>query len=521
MMKLDFALGTNPDYGDGFNHFILNGPALGTSVRGNWRTAGFDVFLQPNVARQASLQVGLGHPRMVSSFCTTDLTDIDQGAICSKSNSRVCAARNAVCEEDAEKPGKMPSYHCVCRPGTCGVGAGLCVDKGCTEDVAKAEGALSVGDGEQKEKAMEHAIKSQRVLDVAGDDEVEGDVVEPAAPKAAAKPEKQEGPTVDDESGKAPANGANKKAAGDKAPGKDAKKEAANGAASETATAAGKSVKKAPANGPASETDTVADETVIEGGAAALKKKAPGQGAGSPGDEASDETPVEEASEEAASASPSAAPVLVTEAERRAARCDKAVGTTRQSACRKHPDMNEMFAGVNGIMPSGGPDGRNSSMGNYKLKLLVPDSANLNGGSGQMKVGSDDLDPAIVQGLENLMVKLENAQKLQENIVDGWEDTPALPQAPAPTGDVPVGTVVTEGVVANPPTVHHASMPLLSLVGASLSQTLPGANRSPRATCEKCGPRACRLEVTAQWASFLSPVSQVLGREALHPRQNT
>lgn len=102
-----------------------------------------------------------------TSFCTIDLTKVDPGALC-KSKRGSCMMRNAVCDSEAAG-GHKPTYHCLCRPGSCATSAGVCVEEKCTKEVAKV---LDGGAGADSQKAKS-ALAEQEKLDNAVPDDKE------------------------------------------------------------------------------------------------------------------------------------------------------------------------------------------------------------------------------------------------------------------------------------------------------------------------------------------------------------
>merc|ERR1711908_88968 len=130
---------------------------------------------------------------------------------------------------------------------------------------------------------------------------------------------------------------------------------------------------------------------------------------------------------------------------------------------------------INGVSQGGNED---SSSGDYKIKLLLP-SSTTNGSGGAVQLGSDDFDPAIVDGLGKLTQKLEQAQKLQDTIGDGWDDVPnPPPKAIKRSPMLPVGAQAELKAEANTATNSEAedsveevvpsAMPIAALVGALL-----------------------------------------------------
>jgi len=358
---------------------------------------------------EVPLECSVRHQRVASSFCTTDLTKIDTSAIC-RDHRDACLVRNAVCESIPLKPGAKPTFHCVCRPGSCGVSAGVCVEQKCTKDIAKVEGGLSAGNGPQKQAAIKHAQSVQDKLDgKAGDKEIAKEV--------------------------------------------DAQEEGEERAVE----------------------DTIAAEHPELGSVKDI------QATGVP------KPPKPETAD---------------------------ASRIRKLASDKQPNMNETFAGVQGIMPRvsihGGSDisqEAEESTSDYKIKLLLPSSSSLNGSGGKVQLGSDDIDPKIIEGLGRLTQKLEQAEKLQNTIGDGWDDAPQpIPKAPAEVVPPPGDAQPTE----------QLGMSSGALVAAWLSPGRPAGCRTGRQVApysqasREPRERLCthpRSLAAARWSAFLSPAA--------------
>lgn len=410
---LDFTFGAHPDAGsvDAAAHVSVN--CLQTlwpvgSRSGNW------VEFLP-VRR-----------RMASSFCTTDLTQIDPTAMC-RSDVDACMVRNAICKSAPDKPGSEASFHCVCRPGACAVGAGICVDQKCTMDVAKVEGALGAGNSKQQGQAVEQAQKLQKELDDAKDKSRNSEVVQWSSKED----------TYCKKSGSVPLNdegygfGMTEDDCKAQCIGDPKCKMYTFGQWNKWGWYYGKMRCQMYSEcDPGAQTSTALHEKVLDE--------------------------------------------------------------------NKQPDVNEYFAGIHGIMPSVELKGMSSTAeatGDYKIKFVLPSDSSLKGGAGgKVQIGSDDFNPAIVDGLGRLAQKLEQAEKLQNSIGDGWGDQ-ALPAKTA--GGKRVGTSAKNGVAED-------SMPGCALAAAWLSpDRTPGRSCRQVSALQVSSESPLRRPGRSQWASFL------------------
>jgi len=414
--------------------------------------------------------------------------------------------RNAICENIPIMHGSKASYHCVCRPGSCGVSAGVCVEQKCTKDVAKIEGGLAAGYGPQQKEAILQAEKAQKHLDEhLGDseaaEETHQNTVEEVKGQANefGKEHPEEEVAV---GGEQPKDQSWEKVAhagwcgGDGLDDK-ATMGLADAKACQDACQAADGCKFASFQGPSgpckiySECDPQAMD----------------------GQDQVDTYQLKDAGEVSGEALGGAAVKIVPKAD---------VGPAlmaRKLAAKKQPNMNETYAGVRGIMPSvripgismsGGED----DAGDYKIKFLLPSSSTVNGAGGQVQLGNDDAEmEPIIDGLGRLTQKLEQAEKLQNTIGDGWDDIPApMPKAPKPKGwegkemsDENLGKLQDENEQQKAKndklkgSEAEQSMPGCALVAAGLAPSGPPGGRSER-PCRR--PRSL---MAAQWSAFLSP----------------
>merc|ERR1719482_905231 len=131
-----------------------------------------DVWLPVRELTEMNMEMQFAprHRRFASSFCTRDLTHLDPAAVC-RSDRDACKIRNAMCMSKGEL-----SDHCLCRPGSCATSAGVCVEKECTKDVAKVDGAMNAAGGMSQSKAVEQALADQAKLDDSSVDDDQKDV---------------------------------------------------------------------------------------------------------------------------------------------------------------------------------------------------------------------------------------------------------------------------------------------------------------------------------------------------------
>lgn len=491
------------------------GGAEAASMNTDWMTPGVEAWtLLRAKPRHLSLDAEFAplHRRMVSSFCTTDLTKVDPTAIC-QSRRDACMVRNAVCDSMSLTPGNPASFHCVCRPGSCAVSAGVCVERKCTKDVAKVEGALNAGDSKQQDAAIKHAQDEQNKLDeTPGDKEAAKESTQKAksnAKKEVVKaapaldvPPTEETKTLvvkfnekdDDEAIKKQVVDFMKK---NKIPADEEEREKVTDGEWKPWTLQDKDKKPLPV-----EMKPPKEKFPVTFVFTKMKKS------GELGKVEKDaEANAPKASEEEAS-------------------------EARSLASEKQPNMNMTFTGVRGIMPdvnikgvSLPSRGQDESSSDYKIKFMLPSDSQINGAGGKVQIGSDDVDPAILDGLGKLTQKLEQAEKLQNTIGGGWDDVPAVdpaneiqrgkfwfnqrPPSPPTPGDVSAAMPPKPGS-AKP--TGQMSMPGFALVAASLSPSwgVTGDRLRRQRPTTRISQGPCVLPrrlVTAEWSAFLSAAS--------------
>jgi len=133
-MVLDFVHGAARLYGHGVAHSDLGvheelWQTIGSDGPLDMRASWFSRAPRP---RSSSAEFAAMHRQMATSFCTIDLTKVDPGALC-RTRRGSCMVRNAVCDSEPQD-GKQPTYHCLCRPGSCATISGICVQEQCTSD---------------------------------------------------------------------------------------------------------------------------------------------------------------------------------------------------------------------------------------------------------------------------------------------------------------------------------------------------------------------------------------------------
>jgi len=437
------------------------------------------------------------HPSVSSSFYTTDLAQIDPRATC-HSNAKACAVRNAVCESEVVgKDQKEPSYHCVCRPGSVGIAAGICVPTQCTRDAARVSVAANIAhkfsNAEGAQQAEMHAEEVQDRLDN--------------------RPEKVWAP--------AGITWFNKHFPGEelKDPTGDEKLKLTRQHEDRISESGEENVEEFVANkDDLWELKVQPKKYWTDVGKTWFSDEAKGDAIKGKEVEVSEEqrTQISEKPDTIKSAFKENTLKLWTEKDPAAK--EKTFGENiRKALSAKEENLSEMFAGRLGVMPSVPIPGGSALTGDpdaatdFKIKIVVPEQTTLTGAGGAVEIGSQKLPPPLLDELGKVVGHLDRAQQLKKAIA--WNDVKVPKPLRGNEVDVNQKDDLKAGL-AEMGLTQKGAFPVGSLIMASLAPKWMHRNRShvylASRKGEKCklAPRPSRTTV-AQWSAFLILASTV------------